>query len=362
MRAQSAIEFLTTYSFLFLIMAVAVSVILFLASAPAASIPSQCSGYAGLNCNFVQVYANQSASYTLVTLLLSNSQGVPVNVSGISATVRGATSTGTCTPSFMYPGQGTVCAASFPGALPPTYQVQGTYSVNAMFCNSGIANVSSGDCNYELVSYGGAFTTTPVISRLALFSVVASQSPSSSNIVPLAAISSFPVEPNNYTILQDGQWVTPIYSNTVTPSNGGLSYAYASNAQMLSNAYFGIKPQPYPASLSSLTTNGVACTGPPYNSVLSIASTTLYISSPRTLPANIEAGGAMALFYRYAQPGQSWVSALPSTAWKPGAVQTGTTYNFFLPLTNNGLYNVEVWWSDTCGSGGQVFQVNSIPN
>lgn len=355
MRVQSSIEFLSTYSFLFIIMAVAVAIILFIAATPASSVSSQCGGYSGLNCNFVQIYANQSAHYTLLTLVLSNSQGVPVNISGISAMIRGATATGTCTPSLLYPGQGATCAANFQGALPFTSTVQGYYSVNAMFCNSGISTISVGNCNYEMVSYGGAFTSVPVSTRAIVFSVVASQSPSNLQLVPFNAIRSLPVQPNNYSILQNGDWVSALPAST-------MYYAYASNTVMLKGTYFGYKPQPYPAALASLTMNGVGCAAP-FNSLMSIASTTLYMSSPgATLPTKIEAGGAVELFYRYAQPNQPWANALLGNAWKTGLIQSGTFYSFSLPLTTNGLYNVEVWWSDTCGSGGQVLQVNSIPS
>ena len=76
MKAQSSIEFLTTYSFLFLLLGIAVSIILFLSSAPVVSVPSQCTSFAGPTCNFVQLYSNASAAMSL-----------PVN-SGQSSSVK----------------------------------------------------------------------------------------------------------------------------------------------------------------------------------------------------------------------------------------------------------------------------------
>ena len=105
MRSQSSLEFLATYSFLFLILGVVVSVILLLSGAPATSVQSQCSAFAGPTCNLVQIYTNQTAGYTTVTFSLTNSQAVPINVTNTIVTVKSNSYTGACTPNFLYPGE-----------------------------------------------------------------------------------------------------------------------------------------------------------------------------------------------------------------------------------------------------------------
>src|SRR5271157_2438755 len=98
MRAQSAVEFLSTYGFLFAILGITVSVIAFLATSAASTVPGQCSSYAGLACNFVMLYSNTIAGYSLVTLSITNTQSVPINLTSANVTVQGASSVGACAP------------------------------------------------------------------------------------------------------------------------------------------------------------------------------------------------------------------------------------------------------------------------
>ena len=60
MRAQSALEFLSTYGFLFTILAVVIVIVAFIAGSATSAIPGQCSSFAGPSCNFVMAYSNQN--------------------------------------------------------------------------------------------------------------------------------------------------------------------------------------------------------------------------------------------------------------------------------------------------------------
>lgn len=359
MRSQSSIEFLSTYSFLFLLMGVVISVIIFVTNSPSTIIPSQCSALGGPVCNFVQIYTNQSADYSLITFSLTNSQSVPINVTNTIVTVKSSTYTGACTPSFLYPGQSSTCAAQIGAAASTTSLVQGFYQLNAAFCNSGAGSLSSyAACNFELVQYGGAFVTTPSVLRSMVFSVAALQGPSNLQLLPFSSISASPTQPSNFTLMQNGGWTSNITSGT-------LAYAFAGKGAMLGSSYLGYKTLPYPSSLSTLSNPDIACSSP-FNSILSIASTTLYISSAASAPLTIETGGGMNVFYRVAQPGTAWQNSPGSGAWTSGQLsgnQVATTFPANTLSLSKGLYNLEVWWTNPCGSGGgQVFTLGSLPN
>lgn len=350
MRSQSSIEFLTTYSFLFLILGVAVSVIIFIAGAPTATIPSSCTAFGGPSCDAVQVYANKTAGYTTVTFSITNSQQVPVNVTNTIVTVKSNTYTGACTPSLMYPGQESTCTAYIGGFLSPSALVQGFYLLNAQFCNSGVYNLSISHCQYELVQYSGSFTAQPLLTRSLIFSFAALQAPSAIDLLQYSKISPTPAQPSNFTLMQNGAVAAHVYGGTA-------SYGFATVGAMQGSTYYGVKAQPYPTFLSSLNNGNIACSAP-YNSMLSIASTTFYASGTAAVTVNLESGGAAEVFYKVAAPGTVWQNVFAGGAWKS---QSPTAYTNTISLSKN-LYNIEVWWMNPCGSGGQVFQLTGLPS
>ncbi|MDE1873638.1 MAG: hypothetical protein KGI04_00775 [Candidatus Micrarchaeota archaeon] len=359
MRSQSSIEFLTTYSFLFIILGVAISVLIFIAGTPAATIPSQCSAFAGPTCNFVYIYTNASAGYTTVTFSLTNSQPVPVNVTNTMVSYKNNNFAGACTPNLVYPGEGSTCTAEIGGAISLTTLVQGFYLLNAQFCNSGVYNLSNSRCTFESVKYTGSFQAVPSRARDIIFSVAALQGPSYLQLLPFNAIKNSPTQPVNFTLVQNGGWTTNI------SSSGALAYAFAGNGIMTSNTYLGYTTLPYPSSLSKLSSPNVACSAP-YNSMLSIASTTLYISSAVSASLAVETGGGMNVYFRVAQPGTVWQNFPGTSAWGAAYTTQNQLPTTFTPnsisLNANTLYNVEALWTNPCGSnGGQVLKLSGLP-
>ncbi len=359
MRAQSSLEFLTTYSFLFMILGITVSIILFLAGAPALTLPSQCASFSGPQCNFVEMYSNTITGYSLITFSFSNSQSVPINLTSMQTEVKSLTSNGYCTPSYLYPGMTSTCTVEQNSAPSTQTQIQGYYTINALFCNSGQANLSTKNCNYEQVQYSGSFATNPSIDKAVLFSVVASQSPPTSNILPFSVLSSNPpVQPYNYSILQNDDWLANITSNTI-------AYAFATNGTLQGTSRLGYPLSAYPQVLSSLNNNNVnsnagACVySTPYNSMLSIASTTLYFDTAKTVTFNVVTYGAIEVFYRGAPPTNSWSNVFSGSGWKQqGATQYGPRSVTF----QQGLYDFEIFWENPCGKGEQVFSANGLPS
>jgi len=269
----------------------------------------------------------------------------------MSTVVKNFVSAGACTPSLLYPGQQATCVSNVSKSYQTGTFLPGFYTVNAQYCNSGIGAVSSGNCAYEKVVYGGSFSSTTSASRAIVFSVLSAQGPSDLQLLSYNAIKNLPMRPNNFTILQSGDWVGNV-------TGGVTAYALASNGAMLGLPYFGYLTKLFPQTASSLRNGGVACANP-YNSLLSIASTTLYLSSAVTSSVSIEAGGAMEVFYKLAQTGTVWQSTFGGSAWKS---QGATAYGPTSITLNKGIYNIEVVWSNPCGAGGQVLKMTNIPN
>ena len=73
MKLQSAIEFLTTYGFVLIIIAALISLVFLVVGSARTEIPSACASFGGLDCNFLSFYSNVSSRYSVVTLSLSNS-------------------------------------------------------------------------------------------------------------------------------------------------------------------------------------------------------------------------------------------------------------------------------------------------
>jgi hypothetical protein len=355
MRAQSAIEFLSTYGFLFAILGVTLSLIAFLGTAASSQVPTQCGSYGGPSCNFVSFYSNSTQGYSVATISITNSESVPINVTNATFTVQNTTSVGACAPQLLYPGQEATCVASIPLSFGIGSTAVGTYAINAGYCNSGISSVSKGACavprtaNYERVSYGGSFTTGVVQQQEAVFSVAAAVGPANFQGLPYNSFvnNGGPLIPLNYTITQNGDWVA-------NASAGGLVYAFTtSNSQGYPIA--GRVPVSFPQSVATtLGANSVSCSNAirSFNSTLSLASTVLYVrSSSPSAVFLAESDNAMAIFIKQAPASNTlpWTSVFGSN-WISGV--TAPPASNVLPL-NSGLYYLEILWENTCGSGAQ---------
>src|SRR5580692_4946343 len=104
MKAQSALEFLTTYSFSFLLIAIVLTILLLFSSLPKEILPTQCTFYSGLNCGDVS-YFNISSGTELVLLVTDTSPG-QLRMTNFTATIPGAkdnlSSPGYCTPGVVF--------------------------------------------------------------------------------------------------------------------------------------------------------------------------------------------------------------------------------------------------------------------
>ena len=345
MRAQSSIEFLTTYGFMFIIIGIVISVLAFISVSPITYSASQCNAFSGPSCVTAQLYSNTSQHYSLVTLVLTNSEAVPVNISNISVSIRGISSTGTCTPLYLVPGQSAVCVAKLGFAPSLGTYLQGFYALNGKYCNAGISGLASSNCTYSNISYSGSFEAAAEPKEYVAISMLALQSNKTMQLPPYR---TSPVTPSGYPVIQNGYFATNI-------TNGILEYAFGTPGY-LGNVYLGEKVVPFPQSVSSLNNAHVDC-GSPYNSTFSAFATTLYMPKPYVLNVSIVTDDAMEVYYK-PQTSTTWSSVFSGAAWH-GQGATQYTNNDVI-VSGGTLYNIEILWSNVCGPGVQVLKISNM--
>ena len=344
MRLQSAVEFLSTYSFLFVILAAAISIFLLISTSTTNFFPEQCVGASGLYCNFASVYSSSTYAYSTLQLSLSDSQSTPMNITGAKITINGGSSNGECNPTLIFPGQGTVCLFLLPRAEPIGYYVQGSYEISAQYCNSGVSELSMQGCSFEPGVYSGSFAASSENARVTAFTVITLQGPDSVQFIPYNAE---PIIPSNFTIIQNGQFAV---SNAVSE----LTYSYGTQSYQ-GQRYYGYPTAGFPSLLSEMNNNNIACSSP-YNSIFSLASTELYLPITAKIGFNATSKGAIEMYYK-AEGSNAWNSIYDGAAWSIVGSPQKYTYSNTL---SQGFYQFSVKWMNSCGGGVQAIQITGL--
>jgi hypothetical protein len=340
MKLQSAIEFLTTYGFMFIILAVLLSILVFIATAPQITQTTECNSYGSIMCNYISMYSNNPSGYSLLTMYLVNSQSVPVKIYNISSTIIGTKGAGACSPTTLSPGQGAVCLVSMQKSYREQSKLFGFYTINGAFCNSSPS--SSSNCTYESASYGGSFMVFASPINVTIFSVTAAAGPTS---YQTPAYGSSPGIPSNFSVTQNGDWIA-------TKKPGFVGYAYGTSGY-LGDIEGGLKVIAFPSSLSTLSNGNIACSYP-YNTTYSVAYTMLYNPSSTSFGVNVVTDDAIAVYYNVTNS-NTWDSVLGNSAWHGNS---GVPYNGVMTLPS-GFSSVAVEWANICSGGAQAFWLNT---
>ncbi len=339
MKLQSSIEFLSTYGFLFVVMAVALAIIIFLASSAQSNFTAQCAGYGGFVCSYSSYYSNLSSYYSLATVALESSQSVPLNITSFNATVGTTTVNGLCTPNFVYPGETVVCSVPFNGIMTLGTFVKGYYAVGAKYCNNAIGEIPLNNCT-QAVTYTGSFLTESTAVGGVVFGVAVGQGANAISPITYNSISP-PFLPGNYVLAQNGEW-------DVNGTGGNVIYSFSTNSY-IGSGYLGTNAVAFPQSTAML--NNVTTCATSFTPLISMAFTTLYANANVNLE-KIETTNAMALYYR-PNGASTWNSFFGSNSWTSNGI-TGYTANTVL---NPGLYNLESVWYTPCGQGLQALNI-----
>ncbi|MEM0154208.1 MAG: hypothetical protein QW814_00010 [Methanothrix sp.] len=175
-KAQSAIEFITTYSTVLLIITVAIAVLFLFISLPKSILPTECNFYNSFGC-FDAIYGINYTSSNVPTgtalLVVANFEepGI-INTSSFSAFVGGVESnSGYCAPKVALQGQKVYCIAFFNGqTLSPGKLYSGTFSIYANYCAVAPSKISTAYCPppnaTSYYKYGGVVRTQGVLQTI----------------------------------------------------------------------------------------------------------------------------------------------------------------------------------------------------
>ncbi len=158
-KGQSAIEFLSTYSFTFLIIAIVLFVLLLFASLPKATLPLECVFYSNFNCVDIAYYNLASGSQLVVRA--TDTQPGTVNISSFNATVDYVQSTsGYCIPNLTTAGQTVYCIANFSSSERVGNLYVGNFKIIGEYCAKFPNAAAYLNCSGSpAVTFGGTFQT-----------------------------------------------------------------------------------------------------------------------------------------------------------------------------------------------------------
>ena len=149
LKQQSALEFLVTYSWAFLIIALAVALVAILSGSPSQSnyLPSQCSIQPLIPCQkSILIGANGNTPIQFKVIILNNLAPylyMPGNSFTVTATDIGSSGTnnytGSCSPSLLLKGSEAICQASITGSLAPVIgtAVSLPFVIKYQICSTG---------------------------------------------------------------------------------------------------------------------------------------------------------------------------------------------------------------------------------
>ncbi len=162
MKLQSAIEFMSTYGFMLLIVALIVIAIFYFAYPFRYTTQSQCTIFSRMTCSYTYYTPNTISNTANVVFQVTNTGAAPINVIDANVIISDNTYVGQCTPQFMPPGASSICTVLAQGALPPGTQVKGYLSITLNICNSDVSQFGNSiqtNCLSTPVVYTGEFFT-----------------------------------------------------------------------------------------------------------------------------------------------------------------------------------------------------------
>ncbi len=160
MQNQSAVEFLTTYSFVFIVIVASFVLLAILSVAPKSVFPSRCTFYSGFSCIDAGYTPNSISSKSVLYLLLIDETPGVINITSFNAVVSlSASTSGSCskqTNGIVTQGMYVYCAANVPVVASVGGAYTGTLSISANYCTSLSSSIP---CKGpSLYSYAGSFS------------------------------------------------------------------------------------------------------------------------------------------------------------------------------------------------------------
>ncbi len=152
-KAQSAIDFLNTYAFALLLIAIIMGLLVFFANVPTKAVPPSCNFAAQLNCKDA-LFGNTTTSNSELVILASDTQPGIINISSFNAVIDNiASESGVCVPDSVTAGESVYCIAYFGFRARAGVEYTGYFTMHANYCAYSIQNVSSGSCTSSPSDY-----------------------------------------------------------------------------------------------------------------------------------------------------------------------------------------------------------------
>ena len=302
-RSQTALEYLTSYAWAILIIAVVTALFYLYIQTPSA-LPSTCTFVNGFYCRDIILQSNTMTHNTFLTVALTNSQayaiGNPKLYVGLNMT---NTTTFSCSPQFILPGGSVICTANVPVNTNLGVLLSGDMYLNATYCGLLGNYIYTSNCvGGPKETYHGTFTghtetqisTTPSIT----ITVANSTQRASNGKDPLYAtvrlngyqISGATV---NFTVNNQAYTITP--SLTDTNSSGvALSYIWGTSvgSAVITATYAGLSNSVTVQFITVQVSTSTSTTVPtvPTSTIIAMSAPSVTPSSP-----TIDLGQAIAL-------------------------------------------------------------------
>ncbi len=345
LNAQSAIEFLTTYSWALLIVTVFVAVVFTISFGGGAQqyYPSSCNIQPLLPCLDSELLLPTPVTYYVAFINnLQSSIYMPAGAFNAITTGIGVSGTkytlGNCYPQLAVPGDRVVCVASIPGTTVPYYgtKVNTNFAITYKICNSNLQS----SCGSSLYQTSGTGTQTLATANVPFYGVNAlAQIRSSVNSVQLSCSAANP--------------------GNACAGGGGFGSSKSSGiSNVLANAIIVINGAPYSTGQQLLLSPGNYIVGArvpaifylfqqwssnvPTSSTTVTPANTLSANLVLTAPANILMNFSQSISYETSL--QAWstsgVDGSFSTCAEPpvGNFGFGSTPTNTITLSN-GIYN-----------------------
>ncbi len=226
-KEQSAFEFITTYGWAILILAVVIVMLYYFVGIPSTSVPNECKFIFGSNCQ--GIITTSLASSTRMTLVITNSQSYPIFNPLIKvATDSYGNLSAACLPAntLVDTGSEIICNVTIPQKISPGVSITGTIYLNITACPSGNIN----NCQpKQLQTYKGDIITrvTSQSSNIHLTSTSTSSTSTTSTSTSSTSSTSTPTSTTSVSCPPGSQSYTSAGTyHFTTPSGCGTSAVY----------------------------------------------------------------------------------------------------------------------------------------
>ena len=217
-HAQSAFEYLVTYGWALLILALVLVILFYFTSVPSKVVPNTCQFTTGAFCEDIVLGSVATTHATVVAFIATNMRKYPVMNPALTIVQNGVNSTPVaCSPDFVLPGGAIFCEVNTQIKSNPYQFVASSIYLSAVYCGFSATPGTPAGCANGGVreSYSGSFagSTQPV---------------SSTSLLSISLSAANPVQPANGSA--DALTATvKLQGYPVTGASVGFNATYASN-------------------------------------------------------------------------------------------------------------------------------------